>query len=795
MFQGDNSGETSVAAFCPYSRLPVRIRPEWTDVLVGGDHRFTLRLIGEQILFTQPAGSVEESTLRTVTFKVEEIVESHIFADLPFVWISDYSGLSRITIAARKNFASMISGWPRLQGMVLFGLSPLFSVAARLGTRLKLVPFPVHIVGSYRQAIELATSILESLPCEERPTPIPPVVLTDRRWELKLDGYSIRFEVIDGSILHSVQEGRVREEHLDPIFELRDEVLRAAGLKGKAFSILAGIKNVEKSSHAGRLGYIRRMVRWYQDNPFNVEVFYGVNPLMRTVIRVSAAVTPFKVHVAKTYEEGLDYIAEFVSAKRAGTSGADLPPPAASLPTGGRTQEKIDELLRVLGAISWDTDDNLNLEDVDPSDPLAPVYEALSLVKTEIDDLLAQQQRDAIERRSLQARLARSEKMEALGLLAGGVAHDLNNVLSGIVSYPDLLLMDETLNPKTRRAIDTIKRSGEQAAAIVKDLMTISRGVATKTQPISLAVIVGEYLSSPDFVAMSSRHPGITIDSRLDGGSALVSGSTAHLRKVVANLVSNAFESFSTEPTGGRVVVETSQRQVDADRSVGPDSVPDGDYVILRIVDNGPGIDAKHQQRIFEPFFTKKIMGRSGTGLGLTVVWNTVQNHGGFIDLTSDDEGTSFDLYFPVTEEILPETAEEVPLDQLRGTGQRILVVDDVLEQREIAAALLVRLGYRVDSVPSGEAAIKRLRHEEFDLLLLDMLMEPGLNGRETYRNILEFRPGQKAVLASGYSRDEEVQLALALGAGAFITKPYSIEEIGVAVRDTLNSQFLIFSS
>ena len=537
MFQGDNSGETSVTASCPYSRLPVRIRPEWTDHLVGGDHRFTLRLIGEQILFTQPAGSVEESTLRTVTVKVEEIVISHLSADLPFVWIADYSGLSRITIAARKHFASMISGWPRLRGMVLFGLSPLFSVAARLATGLKLVPFPVHVVGSYRQAIELATSILESLPCEERPAPIPPVILTDEKWKLELDGYSIRYEVIDQSVLHSVQEGRIREEHLDPIFELRDEVMRTSGLKGKAFSILAGMKNVEKSSHGARLGYIRRIARWYHENPFDVEAFYGLNPMMRTVIRVSAALTPFKVHVSKTYEEGLDYIAEYVSAKRAGTSRADPGQPATSHLTGGIPQEKIDELLGVLGAISWDTDNSLYLEDVDPSDPLSPVYEALSLVKTEIDDLLAQQKRDAVERRSLEARLARSEKMEALGLLAGGVAHDLNNVLSGIVSYPDLLLMDETLNPKTRRAIDTIKRSGEQAAAIVKDLMTISRGVATKTQPVSLTDIVREYLSSPDFFVMSSTHPGITIDSRLDGGSTLVSGSPAHLRKVVANLV------------------------------------------------------------------------------------------------------------------------------------------------------------------------------------------------------------------------------------------------------------------
>ena len=197
MFQGDKLSETSASAFCLYSRLPVRSRPEWTDIPLGGDHRLTLRLIGEQILFTQPTGFIEEATTQASVIRIEEIVRAHLPADLPFIWISDYSGLSRTTMATRKLFASTISGWPRIRGLVLFGLSPLFSVAVRLAIRLKLVPFPLRIVQSYRQAIEVATSILQSLPSEERPAPIPPAILTDERWKLELDGYSIRFEVID----------------------------------------------------------------------------------------------------------------------------------------------------------------------------------------------------------------------------------------------------------------------------------------------------------------------------------------------------------------------------------------------------------------------------------------------------------------------------------------------------------------------------------------------------------------------------------------------------------------------
>lgn len=787
MFQGDSSGGISIRASCLYTRLPVQIRPEWTDVLLGGDHFFRMRLIGQQIICSRPAGFVDEQTTQTTLDMVEDAVGTFVPAGLPFVWVSDYSEMSGITIGGRQLFASAVSGWPRLKGMVLFGMSPFFSATVRLGIRLKLVQFPVHTVASYQEAIEVATSILQSPASSERPATIPPVILTDKRWKLDLDGYSIRFEVINGSVLHSVQQGSVREEHLDPIFELRDEVMRVSGLKGKTFSILAGLENVENSSHAGRLGYVRRMARWYHENPFDVEVFYGMNPLMSTVINVSARLAPFEVHVSNTFEEGLEYISDFVSAKCVRPSSGSFEQAMASQHEEMVPPEKIDELLRVLGAISWGSEEKLNLEKIDPSDPLAHVYEAIGLIKTEISDLLTRQERDAVERRRLQDRLARSEKMEALGLLAGGVAHDLNNILSGIVSYPELLLMDENLSPEMRRAIGTIKKGGDQAAAVVKDLMAVSRGAAAKTQPVSLSGVVREYLNSPDYAAMSSNHPGVSIEACLEEAPTLVTGLPVHLRKVVANLVTNACESFAQEATESRVGVETFMRPAHAGRPAGPDGAPDGDSVVLRVVDNGPGIDAEHQERIFEPFFTKKVLGRSGTGLGLTVVWNIVKNHGGFIDLASDEQGTSFDLYFPVTTDAPSEKDESVPPEQLRGRGQRILVVDDVAAQREIAAALLIRLGYEVASVSSGELAIERLRSEEFDVLLLDMLMEPGLNGRETFEMVLGFRPDQRAVIASGFSQDEEVRKARALGAGAFIAKPYSLEEVGVAVRDVLN--------
>jgi len=209
--------------------------------------------------------------------------------------------------------------------------------------------------------------------------------------------------------------------------------------------------------------------------------------------------------------------------------------------------------------------------------------------------------------------------------------------------------------------------------------------------------------------------------------------------------------------------------------------------VVLRVSDTGTGIVPEDQQRIFEPFYTKKVMGRSGTGLGMSVVWNTVKDMGGYISLESmPDRGTTIELYFPATRQEIEEYTAATPLSKLMGTGQTILVVDDVAVQRNIAHAILTKLNYTVLTLPSGEEAIAFLRNHTVDLLLLDMIMEPGMDGLETYRAAVKLRPGQKAVIASGYTETDRVKEAQALGAGTFVKKPYTIEKLGLAVKREL---------
>jgi PAS domain S-box-containing protein len=388
--------------------------------------------------------------------------------------------------------------------------------------------------------------------------------------------------------------------------------------------------------------------------------------------------------------------------------------------------------------------------------------------------------REEETRRENEAKLTRLKKMESLGLLAGGVAHDLNNVLSGIVSYPELILLQLPEDSKLRKSVETIQKAGQRAADIVQDLLTVARGVVIPKEPLNLNDVISEYLLSPEYNRLLQYHPAVTVKVELDPQLLNMNGSPAHIRKIVMNLVSNAAEAIDG---AGNVVLSTMNRYIDRPLK-GYDRVNIGEYTVLAVADNGSGISADDLQRIFEPFYTKKVMGRSGTGLGLTVVWNVVQDHDGYIDVVTDSRGTKFELYFPVTRESVKNKKFPVSITDLYGHGETILVVDDVESQREISCQMLEALQYQATSVSGGEAAVHYLKEHSVDLLLLDMIMDPGINGRETYERIKKIHPHQKAIIVSGYAETEQVKETLKLGAGRYLKKPLILEELGLALKE-----------
>ena len=407
----------------------------------------------------------------------------------------------------------------------------------------------------------------------------------------------------------------------------------------------------------------------------------------------------------------------------------------------------------------------------------------LAKANKELEVEISERKHAENERIKLQDQLQRAEKMEAIGMLAGGVAHDLNNILSGLVSYPELLLMDIPEDSPLRKPVQTIQKSGKKAATIVEDLLTLARRGVAVPGIVNLNQVVTDYLNNPEHKSLVSYHPSVEVKTRLAPDLFSISGSAVHLSKTVMNLVSNAAEAMTS---GGNVVIATENRYVDTPIR-GYDHVVEGDYVVLRVTDTGAGIPWKDRDRIFEPFYTKKVMGRSGTGLGMAVVWGTVKDHNGYIDVQSQEgQGTTFTLYFPVSREEAAEEESAASIQSMQGNGETLLVVDDVAEQRLIASGLLKKLGYSVDVCASGEEAVEHLREHRVDLVVLDMIMEPGMDGLDTYRAILNLRTEQKAVIASGFSETDRVRKAQELGAGPYVKKPYTLEKIALAVKTEL---------
>jgi two-component system, cell cycle sensor histidine kinase and response regulator CckA len=391
-----------------------------------------------------------------------------------------------------------------------------------------------------------------------------------------------------------------------------------------------------------------------------------------------------------------------------------------------------------------------------------------------------------MERKALEERLNRAEKMEALGMLAGGVAHDLNNVLGILIGYSELLAEEIEPSSPLRPHVEYMKQGGVRAAAIVQDLLTLARRGVQTEEIIDLNSILDSVQESPEFQKIASFHPGVHMNTIQTARLLNIKGSSVHLRKTILNLVSNASEAM---PAGGCLTIKTDNQYLEKPVP-GYDDIQEGDYVVLSVVDTGEGISESDMKRIFEPFYTKKIMGRSGTGLGLAVVWGTVKDHKGYINVQSEPgKGTTFTLYFPATREEAPREQGSLPKTAYMGNRESILVVDDVQGQRELAARMLSKLNYDVQTVSSGEAAVQFLKMNDVDLVVLDMIMDPGMDGLDTYREILKTHPGQKAIIVSGFSESDRVRQAQTLGAGAYIRKPYMSEILGMAVRKELNKQ------
>ena len=384
--------------------------------------------------------------------------------------------------------------------------------------------------------------------------------------------------------------------------------------------------------------------------------------------------------------------------------------------------------------------------------------------------------------RASQLQLQQSQKLEAIGQLAGGVAHDFNNMLTAIIGYTDLSLRRVGLENPIRRNLEETKKAAERAASLVRQLLAFSRKQILEPKVLDLNDVV------KDMHKMLTRLIGenIKLATRLETDLGSVKADPCQVEQIIVNLVVNARDAM---PRGGRVTIETANVSLDAQTAAKHVAVNPGEYVMLTVSDTGSGMDQETQARIFEPFFTTKEVGK-GTGLGLSTVYGIVKQSGGNIWVYSEPGfGTVFKVYLPRIDEATANSIARLAQESNapRGT-ETILLVEDEDVVRGLTRKILMQAGYNVLDARSGNEAIRLCATHagSIDLLLTDVVM-PEISGKEVADRLLELRPSIRVLFMSGYTDEAIVQHGVLDANVKFIQKPFTWIALTRKVREVLN--------
>ena len=395
--------------------------------------------------------------------------------------------------------------------------------------------------------------------------------------------------------------------------------------------------------------------------------------------------------------------------------------------------------------------------------------------------------KDNSEEDRLKRQIAQATKMQAVGQLAGGVAHDFNNILTAIIGYCDLMLMRHAPGDSDYDDIQQIRSNSNRAASLTRQLLAFSRQQTLRPQVLQLPDVISEVST------LLKRLLGETVKLQVKHGRSLgaVRADPGQLEQVIVNLAVNARDAMlAKDPNnGGILTLQTYAVSAEDVRRMGSEILPIADYTALRVSDTGTGIPQGLLAKIFEPFFTTKEVGK-GTGLGLSTVYGIVKQSGGFIFAESKEgEGSSFVIYLPVhrAETVRPARKAKEPAGELWGSGT-ILLVEDEATVRAVAERALTRHGYTVLVAENGEAALEILAREpHIDLMVSDVVM-PTMDGPTTAREARKSHPGLPILFISGYA-EEQLRQSIDLDRVAFLAKPFSVQKLAEAVRDALQSK------
>ena len=575
--------------YCPVSGANIVRKPDWVGRKVSDAFTANFCVVGDRVVHSAPQGRADfESVGRSLRINAE--VAEHISKTHgAYVQIEDYAALQGSSSEARRHFVKSLDAKRYLAALIFCNLSPAHSIAVNIGKRLKTTGKDVYVVKSYAEAITLALELVEY---RRKDTPIdlgawrdssisslsPVKIESDPSWDVDLSDYSNRAVVINDKIIHSTSVGYLRTEHVPVIDAYRESCTAGAGRFVEY--VIIDLSGVAGSSRAARSAYMRSIARWHQQQPLRMYIGYGANTAMKTAMRLGRPLMPFKTRIAKNAAQAFAMVREDMDRRFARD--------AVKKETNRHyviRRDDMEKLMAFLGRIDWaeqGIDDHIQ---IDPDNPLFFLYQSIRLVKEELDELF-------VERNRFEADLHQSRKMESIGTLAAGIAHEFNNVLAMIVGNTDLALREIGSKHPAHAYIQDVERAAERAESVVKQLLNYSRKNDQHLQPIDAVKVVFDAVG----LLRASLPKTIDVRFRYPNHPVTVSGDATQINQILMNLVANAAQVMDDDGGVLDIDVTTVRKFAAPEREVRRLAQ---EYLKIVVADNGPGVNPAHLPQDF----------------------------------------------------------------------------------------------------------------------------------------------------------------------------------------------------
>ena len=590
-----------MALFCPVTNLKVFSDPEWINQKVSDTFTANFWIIGNSIIYSLPKGRADLKGVRNSLALKDKITGFVSGGNGPYIQIQDYSFLSGSSTAARRCFTSKTNNDRRLSSMIFCNLSPPLSIAVKIGRRFNTAGKNIHIARHYQNAAKLAIELSgqEDLKADRAPIDIcncykkidhslsPVELLSENAWNIQTPEYSSQAVVIDRCILHVTSKGYLEPKHIPLMEHVRYLCQSAIAEDSKIKYIVVDSSRVKGASRSARSKFMQSLKSWHQRFPLRMYISYGANTFMRTAMHLARPFMPFSVKIAKD----IDHAFQLIRSDRSGNFSKKHAIQEIKK-TAVVTHEDIGKLMAIIGTINWEQEGLDNSFDMDEEHPFYFLYQSIKLVKEELDDLFK-------ERKRFEEQLYQSRKIESIGTLAGGIAHDINNILGIILGNTELAIDDLSEWNPVRLNLEEVKTASLRGKDVVRQLLSFARKTNQERKPVKINPIVTGALK----LLRSSIPTSIEIRNNIPCDSPIVLANPTQINQILINLCTNA--AHAMEEDGGILEINLNSMTLDQSTAQSYELSP-GPYIKLTVNDTGHGIDPEIKDRIFDPYFTTR---------------------------------------------------------------------------------------------------------------------------------------------------------------------------------------------